>query len=40
MALFLTLKVKPIVPNLFEAFKASNELPETVPAALKIHKNF
>jgi hypothetical protein len=36
----LTLKVKPIVPNLFEAFKASNELSETVPAALEIHKNF
>jgi hypothetical protein len=36
----LTLKVKPIIPNLFEAFKASNELFETVPAALEIHKNF
>jgi hypothetical protein len=36
----LTLKVKPIVPNLFEVFKASNELSETVPAAMEIHKNF
>jgi hypothetical protein len=34
----LTLKLTPIVPNLFEAFRASIELSETVSAAFEIHK--
>jgi hypothetical protein len=34
----LTLKVEPIVPNLFEAFRPSIELSKTVSAPLEIRK--